>query len=44
MTKQQFDLDNIVQAIKNGEALAGKGGVLTPFIKQLSEAAMASLT
>lgn len=40
MTKQQFDLDSIINAIKEGKNLSGKDGALTPLIKQLTEAAM----
>jgi transposase-like protein len=40
MTTPDFDLNSIIDAIKNGENLSGKDGALTPLIKQLTEAAM----
>jgi transposase-like protein len=40
MTKPTFDLDEVVQALRNGQDLTGKDGILTPLIKQLTEAAM----
>jgi transposase-like protein len=40
MTAPDFDLNSIIDAIKNGENLSGKDGALTPLIKQLTEAAM----
>ena len=40
MTTPDFDLNSIIDAIKNGNNLGGKDGALTPLIKQLTEAAM----
>jgi transposase-like protein len=40
MTAPDFDLNSIIDAIKNGENLSGKDCALTPLIKQLTEAAM----
>jgi transposase-like protein len=40
MTTPNFDLNSIIDAIKNGDNLSGKDGALTPLIKQLTEAAM----
>lgn len=38
--KIDFDMDAALQAIRKGTGLTGKGGALTPLIKQLTEAAM----
>lgn len=38
--KPQFDMDAAMQALRNGKDLTGKDGILTPLIKQLTEAAM----
>ena len=35
-----FDMDAALKAIRKGTGLTGKGGALTPLIKQLTEAAM----
>lgn len=35
-----FDVEAVLQAIRNGTGLSGKDGALTPLIKQLTEAAM----
>lgn len=35
-----FDIESALQALKEGKGLTGKEGVLTPLIKQLTEAAM----
>jgi len=40
MTKPDFDFDAALQALREGGDLTGKDGVLTPLIKQLTEAAM----
>lgn len=37
---QPFDFDNALNALQNGQALTGKDGILTPLIKQLTEAAL----
>ena len=39
MTKQ-FDMDEAIKALREGKDLTGKDGVLTPLIKQLTEAAL----
>ena len=36
----QFDMEAAIQALREGKDLSGKDGVLTPLIKQLTEAAM----
>ena len=40
MTKPQFDMDAALKALREGKDLTGKDGILTPLIKQLTEAAM----
>lgn len=41
MTKKiEFDLDAAIKALREGNDLSGKNGILTPLIKQLTEAAM----
>lgn len=40
MTKPTFDMDAAVKALREGKDLNGKDGILTPLIKQLTEAAM----
>ncbi len=35
-----FDMDAAIKALREGKDLSGKDGVLTPLIKQLTEAAM----
>ena len=37
--KIDFDIEAALAAIRNGTGLTGKGGALTPLIKQLIEAA-----
>jgi transposase-like protein len=37
---EQFDFNKAVEALKNGQDLTGKDGLLTPLIKQLTEAAL----
>lgn len=39
---QLFDFDNALKALQNGQALTGKDGILSPLIKQLTEAALAA--
>jgi len=36
----EFDFDEILQEFKDGKKLTGKGGLLAPLIKQLTEAAL----
>ena len=38
--KIEFDMDAALQALRDGKDISGKDGVLTPLIKQLTEAAM----
>lgn len=38
--KIDCDIEAALAAIRNGTGLTGKGGALTPLIKQLTEAAM----
>jgi putative transposase len=38
--KPQFDIDAALKGLREGKDLTGKDGVLTPLIKQLTEAAM----
>lgn len=40
MTKPTFDMEAALQALRDGKDLTGKDGILTPLIKQLTEAAM----
>lgn len=40
MTKPTFDIDAAIKALREGKDLVGQDGVLTPLIKQLTEAAM----
>ncbi len=40
MTQPTFDMDAALQALREGKDLTGKEGILTPLIKQLTEAAM----
>lgn len=37
---QPFDFDKALKALQEGQALTGKDGILTPLIKQLTEAAL----
>lgn len=39
---QPFDFDKALKALQSGQALSGKDGILTPLIKQLTEAALAA--
>ena len=38
--KINFDMDATLKALREGANLGGKDGILTPLIKQLTEAAM----
>ncbi|BBM02395.1 hypothetical protein GL2_24690 [Microbulbifer sp. GL-2] len=40
MTKPTFDMDVAVKALRKGKDLSSKDGILTPLIKELTEAAM----
>ncbi|BDM63973.1 hypothetical protein NFHSH190041_14250 [Shewanella sp. NFH-SH190041] len=40
MTKPTFDMDAAIEALRAGKDLNGKDGILTPLIKQLTEAAL----
>jgi len=40
MTKPDFDIDAALKQLREGKDLTGKDGILTPLIKQLTEAAM----
>ena len=40
MTKPTFDMEAALQALREGKDLTGKDGILTPLIKQLTEADM----
>lgn len=37
---EQFDFDKALAALQNGQDLTGKDSILTPLIKQLTEAAL----
>jgi transposase-like protein len=37
---QDFNFEEALEALRNGQDLTGKGGILTPLIKQLTEAAL----
>ncbi|NGN38918.1 IS256 family transposase, partial [Yersinia enterocolitica subsp. palearctica] len=39
---QPFDFDKALKALHSGQVLTGKDGILTPLIKQLTEAALAA--
>jgi len=39
---ENFDFNTALSALQSGQALTGKDGVLTPLIKQLTEAALAA--
>lgn len=39
---EPFDFNKSLKALQSGQALTGKDGVLTPLIKQLTEAAFAA--
>ena len=41
-TTPQFDFEEALEALKSGRDLNGKDGILTPLIKQLTEAALAA--
>lgn len=40
MKTPTFDMDVALKALREGKDLTGKDGILTPLIKQLTEAAM----
>lgn len=40
MTAPTFDINAAIQALREGQDLTGKDGILTPLIKQLTEAAL----
>jgi hypothetical protein len=42
MKTPKFDMEAPLQGLREGKRLAGKDRVLTPLIKQLTEAAMAA--
>ena len=42
MTTPTFDINAAIQALREGKDLTGKDGILTPLIKQLTEAALAA--
>jgi len=37
---EEFDFNKALAALQNGQDLTGKDGILTPLIKQLTEAAL----
>ena len=37
---EKFDFNKALKAIQSGQAISGKGGVLAPLLKQLTEAAL----
>ncbi len=39
---QAFDFDKVLKSLQSGQALTGKDSILTPLIKQLTEAALAA--
>ena len=42
MTDNDFNFEDALSALQSGQALTGKEGILTPLIKQLTEAALAA--
>ena len=40
MMSEKFDFEEALKALKSGQAITGKDGVLAPLIKQLTEAAL----
>ena len=42
MTKPAFDMEAALKALREGQDLTGKDGILTTLIKQLTEAAMST--
>ncbi|KPU84455.1 transposase, partial [Marinosulfonomonas sp. PRT-SC04] len=38
--REEFDFDIALAALQDGQGLTGKDGILTPLIKQLTEAAL----
>jgi len=43
MSKTDFDFNKALEQLQAGQGLTGKDGVLTPLIKQLTEAALEAL-
>ena len=39
---QPFDFDKALKGLQSGQSLTGKDGILTPLIKQLTEAALST--
>ena len=39
---QHFDFDKALKTLQSGQGLTGKNGILTPLIKQLTEAALSA--
>jgi len=42
MTETEFNFNDALKSLQAGKPLSGKGGILTPLIKQLTEAALAA--
>ena len=42
MTERDFYFEDALLTLQSGQALTGKDGILTPLIKQLTEAALAA--
>ena len=42
MTETEFDFDDALKSLQAGKPLSGKDGILTPLIKQLTEAVLAA--
>ena len=40
MTQANFDMDAAIQALRDSKDLMGKGGVLTPLIKQITQSTL----
>jgi len=38
--REEFDFESALAALQEGQGLTGKDGILTPLIKQLTEAAL----
>ena len=38
--REEFDFDVALAALQDGQGLTGKDGILTPLVKQLTEAAL----
>lgn len=39
---KEFDFEKALKLLQNGQSLTGKDGILTPLIKQLTEAALSA--